>query len=59
MAFRFNLGDDVILITSGERGQVVGRAEYEAHENCYLVRYKDALGSQCERWWDESALSSA
>jgi hypothetical protein len=57
--FRFPLGYEVRIVASGERGEVIGRAEYEACENQYLLRYKAADGRAVESWWSESALETA
>lgn len=54
---KFELKQKVTIAISGETGEVVGRAQYIAHENTYLVRYKSADGRAVESWWDESALS--
>lgn len=54
--FKFNLGQEVVIQVSGERGQVIGRAEYLNSENQYWVRYKRADGTATEAWWHESAL---
>ncbi|MEA3389176.1 MAG: hypothetical protein U9R64_07885 [Pseudomonadota bacterium] len=56
---KFQLGQLVSLKTSGEEGHVIGRAEYEASEPSYYVRYRAADGRQVEAWWGESALSEA
>ncbi len=58
MNFKFKLDQKVTLSTSGESGKVIGRAEYLIGENAYYVRYKTALGSQTEVWWEESALEA-
>ena len=57
--FAFSLGQSVTIEMSGERGKVVGRAEYTNSEPTYLVRYaaKDGVGR--EAWWAESALATA
>lgn len=57
-SFAFNLGQSVSLVESGETGTVTGRAEYEACENNYYVRYKGADGVMREIWWGESALKT-
>lgn len=54
--FVFNLGDEVQLKRSGEQGEIVGRAQYTASENNYLVRYAGGDGCQKQCWWEESAL---
>jgi len=56
-AFKFSLFDKVTIDISNERGEVVGRAEYPASENSYLMRYKATDGRAVESWWNESALS--
>lgn len=55
--FRFELGQVVALVASGETGHVIARAEYTNAYNSYLVRYKAADGRQVESWWSEDALS--
>lgn len=54
--FKFELHDKARLTDSGETGRVMGRAEYTASENSYLIRYRQADGVQTQAWWDESAL---
>ena len=54
--FKFDIGEKVELIESGEQGTVTGRAEYDNTENSYLVRYKAADGRQQQCWWEESAI---
>ncbi|WP_167361719.1 hypothetical protein [Burkholderia pseudomultivorans] len=55
--FKFAVGSDVSIEASGESGEVIGRAEYAAAENTYLVRYRCADGRAVENWWGESALA--
>ncbi len=55
--FNFKLGDDVVL-KSGERGTVKGRAHYTTSDPTYLVVYVAADGRLTECWWDESALQA-
>jgi hypothetical protein len=57
--FKFELGQKVKLSLSGEEGFVTGRAQYEASENSYYVRYVNADGRQVECWWGEKALEAA
>lgn len=57
--FRHALNDLVKLTMSGEKGQVIGRAEYTAAENAYLVRYVTADGRQVEQWLGQSAIDDA
>jgi hypothetical protein len=54
--FKFEIGDLVIVPTRTEAGTVVGRAEYVATENSYLVRYRSLEGHPSEAWCGESAL---
>lgn len=56
MRFHFELGDTVVIDASGEKGEVIGRAEYIASSNQYYVRYKNAQGVAVEQWWAEEAL---
>jgi hypothetical protein len=53
---KFNLGDHVMISESGEKGSIIGRAEYQHSEASYLIRYKSADGRAVESWWNESAL---
>lgn len=54
--FKFNLGEQVVLIGSDENGIVVSRAEHSNAENNYMIRYKCGDGRLIEAWWTESAL---
>jgi hypothetical protein len=54
--FEFSLGEPVVITVSGEAGEVIGRADYAASEDCYLVRYKAADGRAVEAWWSTGAL---
>lgn len=55
--FKYSLGDQVKLALSGERGSVIGRAEYEHVPPAYFVRYVAADGRQVEEWFSASALA--
>ena len=55
-SWQFSLEQAVILKFSREVGVVIGRAEYMAMEDQYLIRYKAADGRQVEAWWGASAL---
>lgn len=57
--FVFALGDRVRIIESGEVGEAVGRAQYRAADDGYLIRYKAADGRACEQWWTVGALALA
>lgn len=54
--FLFSLNSTVRICVSNESGVVVGRAQYSAAENSYLIRYKAGDGRAVEAWWAESAL---
>ena len=54
--FKFQLNQTVKIITSGETGIIVGRAEFATSDNTYNIRYKCADGRAIESWWTESAL---
>lgn len=57
--FKFGLGADVSLPQSGERGTVIGRADYlHAGESSYQLRYVTVEGRLVESWWGESALAA-
>lgn len=55
----FHLKETVAIAVSGERGEVIARAEYVGQETKYLVRYKRADGVATEAWWASSALTTA
>lgn len=59
MAFLFSLRQPVVIAVSGERGEVIGRAEHAGSENTYFLRYCDLAGWAVEEWWAESALRAA
>jgi hypothetical protein len=54
--FKFDIDDIVTITASGERAEVVGRAEYRNAENQYYLYYKAADGRAVEAWWAESRL---
>ena len=53
---KFELGAEVTIEASGEKGIVVGRAQYSTAEDQYYIRYKTADGNAIESWWTVSAL---
>jgi hypothetical protein len=55
--FKFELGADVAIAASGERGTVRGRAQYVQSEDSYYVLYRNAVGIAVEAWWPESTLT--
>jgi hypothetical protein len=55
---KFELGQDVAIAVSGERGTVIARAQYSTSEDQYLIRYKCADGRAVEAWWTAGALSA-
>lgn len=55
-AFKFNLGDKVMITTSGETGEVIGRAEFTSGNPQFQVRYLAADGRATECWWSDAAL---
>lgn len=55
--FKFNLGAEVCIMTSDERGIVIARAEYTTSTNDYLIQYRAADGRAVEAWWREDAIS--
>lgn len=57
--FEFAINDPVVIIVSGEKGIVIGRAEYYVGENCYLLRYCANDGRAVEQWWSQSAIYPA
>jgi hypothetical protein len=54
----FHIGDEVRLIVSGERGTVIGIAEYAESNPDALVRYCAGDGRAVEAWWKFSALET-
>lgn len=57
-SWKFELEQSVTL-ESGEKGTVIGRAEYVHTENQYSIRYVAGDGRMVEAWWGESALAVA
>lgn len=51
------LGSEVAITVSGEKGVVIGMARYLHSETQCLVRYVAADGRATETWWYESALT--
>jgi hypothetical protein len=54
--FEFEIGSVVVITASGVTGTVVGRTEYVASENSYLVRYGPAERDPSEAWCSESSI---
>lgn len=54
--FKFEIGQSVAIACSGERGIVIGRAQYQDDGDGYFVRYCSAIGTAASSWWAESAL---
>ncbi len=54
--FAYAHRDIVRIIVSGETGEIVSRMDSTDTSDQYQVRYRDAQGIACERWWAESAL---
>ncbi|MEM7211877.1 MAG: hypothetical protein AAF479_08295 [Pseudomonadota bacterium] len=55
--FKFELDDDVVIDCSGETGTIIGRAEYAASDNDYLIRYAAGDGRAVQQWWTETSIS--
>lgn len=53
--FIFELGDEVKLMVSDERGTIVARAQ-QPNMTSYLVHYKAATGCATSGWFDEGYL---
>lgn len=47
----------VMIIASGETGDVVARMDALDDSDMYKVRYRNALGLATEQWWSASALT--
>jgi len=57
--FKYELESPVKLVMSGERGEILGRAEYaKVDEPSYYVRYLAGDGRLVESWWDEGAIEA-
>lgn len=52
----YGFGDKVKIACSGETGEVIGYAQFVAHKDQALVRYKAGDGRAVEHWWDVDAL---
>ena len=50
------LNDVVTVTVSGERGHVIGCAQYTNHVPQSLVRYRASDGRAVEAWWDNDAI---
>lgn len=57
---KYQLGDQVELVQTGELGVVVGRQEHIDAPMSYLVRYTPADGGpEHDRWIEEQHISAA
>ena len=50
------LNDVVTVTVSGERGHVIGCAQYTNHGPQSLIRYRASNGRAVEAWWDNDAI---
>jgi len=63
MPFAYSFGD-IVNVADDPRdsavptGTVVGRAEYDANTNEYLIERDDGEGGTIQEWWNEDQLSS-
>lgn len=48
----------VMIIASGETGDVVARMDSLDDSDMYKVRYRNALGLATEQWWSATALTA-
>lgn len=55
-SFKFEVGQPVKLVSTGEAGQVIKATACLYAEDEYLVRYIDRNGCLQEKTWGESAL---
>ena len=55
--FKFQLGQEVKLALSEEKGIVRGRAEYSDSVSSYYIQYVAADGRQVTDWWIEPAIT--
>jgi len=56
--FMFELAAKVVVLISGEAGQIKARAEYVNHANAYLIHYKAADGRAVDSWFDEDEIQA-
>lgn len=57
--FAFELNQPVQLSMSGEKGVIIGRAEYiGGNPPSYRVRYVDAVGRQQTDWFDDTSIEA-
>lgn len=54
--FKFNLGEKVKVLISGEAGYVKGRAEYADGQKQIFIHYKAADGRAVDAWFQEDEL---
>ena len=57
---KFNIGSFVIVSLTGQKGIVIGRAEYDnVFPNSYWVQYVSGEGNLAKSWFDEQDLTEA
>lgn len=52
----YGFDEKVKIACSGEKGVVIGYAQYKDAQDQALVRYKSGDGRAVETWWSVSAL---
>ena len=56
--FKLDIGTPVEITVSGEKGEIIGRAQFASSKDQYFLRYKAGDGRAVESWWEESAISA-
>ena len=56
MRFKFDLGQDVEIKVTNQKGYIEGRAEYLEDPSVYWVVYKNGAGNLSKEWFKESDL---
>ena len=55
---KFAIGDAVVVKVTGQKGLVVGRAEYDnVYPNSYWLQYQSGEGNLAKTWFDEQDIT--
>lgn len=55
---KFNIGSSVVISLTGQKGIIIGRAEYNnVYPNSYWVQYESGEGNLAKSWIDEQDLA--
>ncbi len=57
--FEYALGSKIKIKSSGEKGEVIGRAQHRGAPDSYYIHYRAADGRAVSAWWARDLISAS